>query len=58
LNWIESEAENKQILLRKVRDSLSGFEEPDDYRTDSAWSDGSGVLLAVEKSVKEIPLSD
>jgi hypothetical protein len=48
LNWIESEAENKQILLRKVRDSLSGFEEPDDYRTDSAWSDGSGVLLAVE----------
>lgn len=58
LNWIEAEANNKAILLAKVRQSIPDFEEPDDYPTDAAWSTWSGVLRAVENTVKAIPLSD
>ncbi|OHU61462.1 hypothetical protein [Mycobacteroides chelonae] len=58
LNWIEAEANNKAVLLAKVRQSIPDFEEPDDYPTDPAWSTWSGVLRAVEKNVKAIPLID
>ncbi|SHV28135.1 hypothetical protein [Mycobacteroides abscessus] len=58
LDWIEAEANNKAILLAKVRQSVPDFEEPDDYPTDPAWSTWSGVLRAVEKNVKAVPLSD
>lgn len=58
LDWIEAEANNKRILLEKVRKSLPDFEEPDDYATNAAWSSAPGVLLAIEKTVRETPLSD
>lgn len=58
LDWIEAEAQNKQLLLQRVRRSLPDFEEPDAYPTDPSWSSWPGVLRAVEKTVREIPLSD
>jgi hypothetical protein len=58
LDWIEAEAQNKQILLQEVRQSIPDFEEPGTYPTDPDWSEGLGVLRAVEKTVREVPLSD
>ncbi|RIR47047.1 hypothetical protein [Mycobacteroides abscessus] len=58
LDWIEAEANNKAILLEKVRQSIPDFEEPDDYETNPAWSTWSGVLRSIEKVVKEMPVSD
>lgn len=58
LNWIEAEAQNKAILLSRVRQSLPDFEEPDTYPTDPSWSTWSGVLRSIEETVKETPTTD
>lgn len=58
LDWIEAEAQNKQTLLQAVRQLIPDFEEPGTYPTDPSWSEGSGVLWAVERTVRDVSVSD
>ncbi|WP_373142144.1 hypothetical protein [Mycobacterium marinum] len=58
LDWIQAEADNKKALLAHVRESLPDYVEPDTYPTSAKWSKWSGVLLAIEDSVRTSPTVD
>lgn len=58
LDWIENEAANKEALIAQVTKMFPDFEHSDSYPTDPSWSTWSGVLRAIEKTVKNSPVSE
>lgn len=56
LDWIENDARHWRELVERIEQSYPSFEVG--YTPDPSWSTWSGVLAAVEKTVREVPLSD
>lgn len=59
LDWIQNEADNKKVLMADLGRKFPDYEEPDSYPTEpKRWSDWTGVLLDIEKSVRYSPTVD
>ena len=60
LGWIEEEAKHRRELIEWIRQRHKDFDETEDleYVPDPSWATWDGVLRAIEKTVRDSPISD
>ncbi|OBG25438.1 hypothetical protein [Mycobacterium sp. E3198] len=56
LDWIEAEAAHRRELVERIEQTYPSFEIG--YTPDPSWATWSGVLRAIEETVRETPLCD